>query len=179
VSRFLVGGQLQRSLQKQSPILFLHSGQRSRQLFHEPCILRGLFELQSLWKHSRFRWPFAFVEDGVQRNLKRSGPFFYRLDSRGRVIVLDSRDVTAQKASPLFNIPLAQPFGFPQGAQSVADQHDGPSLSRKDCLRQSATAGRIGQTDVNRRAASAFAAETLCALSEAVSHSLTSPSPES
>jgi hypothetical protein len=58
----------------------------------------------------------SFVEDPIKGDLESVGPFLESVNRRDGVAVLDARDVEAEEAGALLNVPLGEVLGFPEPA---------------------------------------------------------------
>ena len=87
-----------------------------------PSDVIGTLPFRKIGQHGRF---FAVVEKLVERNFHRPRQLFKRLDRRNGVAVFDARDVTAEKASALFDIALGKFFCFTKQTDAISNYHDG------------------------------------------------------
>ena len=87
-----------------------------------PSDVIGTLPLRKVRQH---RWFLAVIEKLVERNFHRPRQFFKRLDRRNGVAVFDSRDVTAEKASALFDVALGKFFCFTKQTDAISNYHDG------------------------------------------------------
>ncbi len=87
-----------------------------------PSDVIGTLPFRKVGQHGRF---FAVVEKLVERNFHRPRQLFKRLDRRNGVAVFDARDVTAEKASALFDIALGKFLCFTKQPDAISNYHDG------------------------------------------------------
>src|SRR3989449_138816 len=104
---------LLRHMQQQLSVSFIHATHQPAELGKKtavfagaaPVILARSLAFREIGQLGRF---LALVEELIEGDLKCAGHFLQRLDRRNRVTVLDAGDVTTEKASALFDVPLGK-----------------------------------------------------------------------
>lgn len=128
-SGLLTAGKLLGHVEQELLVLLANAPQKpldlleEAQLFFLRRVEGQLFRRSTAAEIRQRRWFVPFVEELVQGKFQRPGKPLEGFEGRNRVSVLNSRDVTAQQASPLFYVALGKVSFRSQFLETFSDDH--------------------------------------------------------